>query len=194
MRRTTRACLGLFVAWAVHDAEELLTMSRTSRDVLSRVPDWAPIPAELRANGVSQAHANLGIAIMGGVMATAAAAGVRTGGRSAWFRGALLAFGAHGFTHLAASVAARGYTTGVVTAPTIVIPYWLWARRVLRQHDVPEHDPKSTAIAIAAAPLMFAIHALTHVILGRREELLMGVDVGMRVGEVTWSREDLHTR
>ena len=81
-----------------------------------------------------------------------------------------------------------------VTAPTIVIPYWLWARRVLRQHDVPEHDPKSTAIAIAAAPLMFAIRALTHVILGRREELLMGVDVGMRVGEVTWSREDLHTR
>ncbi len=28
----------------------------------------------------------------------------------------------------------------------------------------------------------------------RREELLMDVGLGMQVGEVTWSREDLHSR
>lgn len=172
MNGIDRVCLALFGAWALHDAEELLTMSRTSQRVLARLPRWAPIPADLRANGVSQAHVNLSIAIMGVVVASAACAGARSGGRSPWFRGALLAFGVHGFTHLAASAAARGYTTGVVTAPTIAIPYWLWARRALHQHDVREHDAKSTMVAIAALPVLFATHALTRSILGRETSRL----------------------
>src|SRR5699024_9844314 len=61
-------------------------------------------------------------------MALASIEGVRTRGKSRWFRGALLAFGVHGFTHLANSVAAQGYTTGVATALVIVISYWLLAR------------------------------------------------------------------
>ena len=39
------ACLGLFAAWAVHNAEEPLTMSRTSAAWLARVPGWVPLPA-----------------------------------------------------------------------------------------------------------------------------------------------------
>ncbi|WP_336631161.1 MULTISPECIES: HXXEE domain-containing protein [unclassified Microbacterium] len=168
MRILTRACLGLFVAWAVHDAEELVTMSHTSRAVLSRLPRRVPVPADLRASGVSQTHVNLAIAIMGAIMAAVAAAGAATGGRSPWFRGALWAFGAHGFTHLAASVVRCAYTPGVVTAPVVVIPFWLWARRVLRDHGRLEQDAGSIVVAISAAPAMFAVHALTRAVLGSR--------------------------
>lgn len=168
MNDLTRASLGLFAAFAVHDAEELVTMAPTSRRVLSRVPKWVPIPDELRTRGVSQTHVNVRIGIMAALVATATVAGVRTQGRSAWFRGGLLAFGAHGFTHLASAVVWREYTTGVATSPTIVIPFWLWARRVLRRNGIREHDAKSTAVAVSVFPLILATHAVTRLILGQK--------------------------
>ena len=168
MNDLTRVSVGLFVAFAVHDAEELVTMAPTSRRVLSRTPTWVPIPDDLRTRGVSQSHVNVGIGIMAALVAGTAVAGVRTQGRSAWFRGGLLAFGAHGLTHLASAVASREYTTGVATSPTIVIPFWLWARRVLRRNGIREHDAKSTAVAISVFPLLLAVHVVTRLILGQR--------------------------
>lgn len=143
-------------------------MAPTSRRALARVPEWVPVPDDLRTRGVSQTHVNVGIGIMSALVATAAVAGVRTQGRSAWFRGGLLAFGAHGFTHLATSIAAREYTTGVATSPTIVIPFWLWARGALRRNGVREHDAMSTAVAISVLPLTLGVHVLARLILGRK--------------------------
>ncbi len=168
MKDITRVSLGLFAAFAVHDGEELLTMAPTSQELLARMPAWAPIPKELRERGISQTHVNVGIGVMAALVATASAAGIRTQGRSAWFRGGVLAFGLHGFTHLVSAIVARGYTTGVATAPTIVIPYWLWARSVLKRNGVSQHDAKSTAIAVSVFPLLIVVHALTRLALGRK--------------------------
>ncbi len=103
---------------------------------------------------------------MGAVVAASAASGVSSGGRSTLFRGGLLAFGLHGFTHMASCLVAGRYTTGVVTSPLVVIPYWLWARRVLKRHGIRPEDPKAVVTALAVFPALAGIHALVRKILG----------------------------
>lgn len=164
--RIRRACVGLFAAWALHDAEEYLTMAPTSREVFSGLPEQLPIPEEFRERGISQVHVNLAMSAMGAVVAASAASGVRSGGRSTLFRGGLLAFGLHGFTHIASCLVAGRYTTGVVTSPLVVIPYWLWARRVLKQHGIRPEDPKAVVTTLAVFPALAGIHALVRKILG----------------------------
>lgn len=163
-----RACVGLLVAWTVHDLEELATMPRESRRVMGRLPRWVPLPEGFRDRGLSQREVALAIASVGAVMAGASLAGLRTRGRSPLFRGAVLAFGLHGVGHLAASIGTRGYTTGVATAPLVVLPYWLHARRVLGRHGLPEGDGPAVAVALAGVPLTVAAHLLSCSVLGSR--------------------------
>jgi hypothetical protein len=165
MERTTKVALGLFATWAVSDLEELWTMSRNSKQVLPKLPGALPIPARLRRNGISQRHVAAGIATMGLVMGAATAAGVRSRGRSPIFRGVLLGFGLHGFGHLGMAAAARQYVTGTATAPTMVIPYWLWARRELAKEGIREIDAPTVAVAAAGVPLAMGIHALMYKLL-----------------------------
>ena len=75
------------------------------------------------------------------------------------FRGALLGFGVHGFTHIAMALAARRYVTGVATAPTVVIPFWLWARRELARAGVRDDDRAAVLAALAFLPLVPGAHA-----------------------------------
>jgi Protein of unknown function with HXXEE motif len=168
MRTTTKLSLGLFAAWALHDLEELATTRATSREILARVPSAVPLPAEWRRDGFSQRHVTVAIGVMGAVMATAAGLGVRSGGRSAYFRGTLLGFGLHGVGHIASSVALGRYTSGVATAPTVVIPYWLWARRRLAAEGIRDDDRPATVVALSGVPTLLVVHALVHVLLRRR--------------------------
>ena len=55
----------------------------------------------------------------------------------------------------------RGYTTGLVTSPTVVIPFWLWARRRLATSGVPV-DRSAAASVVVLPPLLPGVHALTH--------------------------------
>jgi Protein of unknown function with HXXEE motif len=168
MQRTTTVSLGLFAAWACHDLEELFTMRETSRVVAARMPDWVPIPDDVRRDGLSQQHVNLGISLMGAYLAGVSAVGVRSRGRSRLFRSALLAFALHGFGHIAASAALRRYTTGVATSPTIVIPYWLWARRALAREGL--SDREGTARRASATLLLLpVVHVATRLLLKARE-------------------------
>lgn len=114
---------GLVAAWAVHDAEEVLTMSEFSRRS-------GLLPA------MSQAHVSTAVGLMGALMATASAAGARSGGRSRLYQTALLGFGAHAVTHVGSTLVLRRYTPGVVTAPLVVAPFGLWAAARLRAHGV----------------------------------------------------------
>lgn len=168
MKSITVVSAGLFAAWAVHDTEELGTMAAGSRRVFGRVPRALPLPESLQSRGLSQPHVNLSVGLMAIPVAAAAIRGVRTQGRSRWFRGALLAFGIHGFTHLGNSAVMRSYTTGAATAPVIVIPYWLLARSVLRRHGLDTVDRTTTAAAIAVFPLTIGVHLVSAAILGER--------------------------
>ncbi|BDD81804.1 hypothetical protein TPB0596_15670 [Tsukamurella pulmonis] len=115
------ATAGLFAAWAIHDAEEWFTIG-----------PWA------RAHGlpVSDGWARRAIGVMGAMVGAAALDGVRTGGRSAWYQSALLAYGLHGFSHLAIAARFQGYAPGVATTPVAVLPFWLWASARLTRAGV----------------------------------------------------------
>jgi Protein of unknown function with HXXEE motif len=172
-KRTTTVSLGLFAAWACHDLEELLTMRETSRVVAARMPDWVPIPDDVRRDGFSQPHVNLSISLVGAYLAGVSAVGIRSRGRSRLFRSALLGFGLHGFGHIGATVALRQYTTGVATSPTIVIPYWLWARRALAREGVSNRD--GTAPWAAATFLLLpVVHVATRLLLNAVEAAGLG--------------------
>jgi hypothetical protein len=173
MQRTTTISLGLFAAWAFHDLEELFTMRETSQAVAARMPDWVPIPDDVRQDGLSQQHMNLAVSLMGAYFAAVSAVGVRSQGRSRLFRGVLLAFGLHGFGHIGLTAALRRYTSGVATSPTIVIPYWLWARRALAREGLSDRDGMAR-LAAASILLIPTVHVLTRLLLGRRRPAAMG--------------------
>ena len=168
MERTTTTGLGLFAAWACHDLEELFTMRETSRAVAARMPDWVPIPDDVRQDGLSQQHVNLGISLMGAYIAGVSAVGVRSRGRSRLFRGVLLAFGLHGFGHIGVTAALRQYSSGVATSPTIVIPYWLWARRALAREGLSDRDG-TVRWAAGTLLLLAVVHVATRLLLNALE-------------------------
>lgn len=118
--------------------------------------------------GISQAQVNLAVGLMAPVVAAASWAGVRSEGRSVFFRGAVLAFGVHGISHLGGAVMARGYTTGLLTAPTVVIPYWRIARKVLRRKGLRDDDSRATLVAVTGLPLLGLVHLVVWRILGER--------------------------
>ena len=107
MRKTSVISAGLLAAWVLHDTEEYFTAVAGSREVARRIPRWVPIPADIRENGFSQKHFNTGLAVMAAFIGSAAASGVRSGGRSWFFQTTLQGFGWHGFGHIAASVLSR---------------------------------------------------------------------------------------
>ncbi|MEV8453562.1 HXXEE domain-containing protein [Streptomyces sp. NPDC052095] len=154
---------GLLAAWAVHDLEELATMARWARAARPVLRERFPRLPEtvLERMEVSQREAGVAIGLMGGLVAAAAADGARTGGRSRFFRAALVGFGAHGGVHLAQSVVYRGYTPGVVTAPVVVVPYTVWALRRLRAAGVGSGGARTGAAALVLLPAALGgVHAL----------------------------------
>jgi hypothetical protein len=135
---------GLFAAWLVNDLEEWFTMSPWSRANVTRIE-------------VSPGHTRAAISLMGVIMLAASARGVKTGGKSPFFQSALVGFGMHGVGHLALSVAHRGYTPGVATAPAVVIPFSLWAWRELRRAGVRGDDLSAWVGAAVLVPASLAV-------------------------------------
>ncbi len=159
MTGAAKIALGLFAAWAVHDAEEWATMAPGSAELLGRLPAWVPLPDDLRTEGVTQAQIDVALAIMAGLVAGASVAGAHTDGRSPLFQWTLDTFGLHGIGHLAGTLLARRYTTGSVTSALVVIPYWLWARRALANEGVPLPSVRPLT-ALPVAPLIAAAQAI----------------------------------
>ena len=161
MNKIDLAAGGLALCYLVHDGEELLTYRESSRWALGRLPERVALPAELREHGWSQRHVNIGVGLMGLNWVGAALAGLRSGGRSAWFQNALAAWTLHGFGHLGLCLLRRGYVCGAVTAP-LVIGHGVWALRVLREEGVPRRV--SAAGMAATLPVLVAAHAGAEVI------------------------------
>ena len=161
MNKIDLAAGGLALCYLVHDGEELLTYRESSRWALGRLPEWVALPAELREHGWSQRYVNIGIGLMGLSWVGAALAGLRSGGRSAWFQNALATWTLHGFGHLGLCLLRRGYVSGAATAP-LVIGHGVWALRVLREEGVPRRV--SAAGMAATLPVLVAAHAGAEVV------------------------------
>ncbi|MER7079561.1 Protein of unknown function with HXXEE motif-containing protein [Saccharopolyspora kobensis] len=150
--------LGLFLAWLANDAEEWFTMAPWTQANPDRTPPWMREP-------MSQEHARTAISLMGLVVLAASVRGARTGGRSPFFQSALFGFGAHGVGHLAATALHGGYTPGVATAPTVVIPYSLWAWRELGRAGVRRDDSRSWLSGVLMIPVsLAAVHGAARLI------------------------------
>ncbi len=68
------------------------------------------------------------------------------------------------------ALATRSYVTGSLTSPTVVIPYWIWARRTLAAEGVPAARGSAWGV-LALVPLLPAVlvlAVLAYVITGRR--------------------------
>ncbi|WP_137993076.1 HXXEE domain-containing protein [Streptomyces vilmorinianum] len=163
---------GLFAAWALHDAEELALGPRWLREHLpelrERFPD-VPEAVWTVMEGVDEREFAVAVAAMGAVVASAAVAGQRSGGRSGFYQAALTGFGLHGLVHLAQAAAVRGYTPGSVTSPLIVVPFTLWARGRLRRAGVLRPTRARdlvTGLAVAAGATV-ATHAIARKVTGR---------------------------
>ena len=161
MNKIDLAAGGLALCYLVHDGEELLTYRESFRRALGRLPEGVALPAGLREHGWSQRHINIAVGLMGLNWVGAALAGLRSGGRSAWFQNALAAWTLHGFGHLGLCLLRRGYVCGAVTAP-LVIGHGVWALRVLREEGVPRRV--SAAGMAAALPVLVAAHVGAEVI------------------------------
>lgn len=161
MNKIDLAAGGLALCYLIHDGEELLTYRESSRWALGRLPERVALPAGLREHGWSQRHINIGVGLMGLNWAGAALAGLRSGGRSAWFQNALATWTLHGFGHLGLCLLRRGYVSGAATAP-LVIGHGVWALRVLREEGVPRRV--SAAGMAATLPVLVAAHAGAEVI------------------------------
>ena len=161
MNKIDLAAGGLALCYLVHDGEELLTYRESSRWALGRLPERVALPAELREHGWSQRHVNIGVGLMGLNWVGAALAGLRSGGRSAWFQNALATWTLHGFGHLGLCLLRRDYVSGAATAP-LVIGHGVWALRVLREEGVPRRV--SAAGMAATLPVLVAAHAGAEVV------------------------------
>lgn len=129
----------LMLSFAANDGEELLTLA-------------GPTPF----GEVSQRHVEVGVAVIGALVAAATLDGIRTRGRGWFYQDVQRVFGLHGYVHLASAVLARGYVSGVVTSPTVVLPVWWWARRRLLGAGVPERSDLRRALPLAASAMALA--------------------------------------
>jgi hypothetical protein len=150
---------GLLAAWAVHDTEELVTMPGWADRARPRLERTLPaVPARVRDGlAVSRPHATVAIGLVGAVIAAASARGARTDGADPLFQATLTAFGWHAVPHVASAVVTRGYTPGVLTVPTVVAPFALWARSRLRRAEVPV-APTRPAAALLGPLVVVGAH------------------------------------
>jgi hypothetical protein len=173
---------GLLAAWMVHDAEELATMARWTREARPRLERLCPGIPWHRLE-MSQRQANAAIGLMGGLVAGASAAGAVSGGRSPLFQATLAGFGLHGIAHLAQSAATRGYTPGVVTAPLVVIPFSAWAWLRLRNAGALVPGNRSALWGLAAFPLVIGgVQALAYALPRPRRQAAAAAERRIRRG------------
>ncbi|MEU8527660.1 MULTISPECIES: HXXEE domain-containing protein [Streptomyces] len=164
---------GLFAAWAVHDAEEMAFGPRWVREnvpaLRKRFPE-APEAVWRAMERVDEREFRAAVAAMAVIVGSAAVAGARSGGRSAFYQGALNGFGLHGLVHLAQAAAVRGYTPGSATSPFVVVPFTLWARGRLRRAGVlrpTRARDVATGLALAAGATVVS-HAIARKLTGPR--------------------------
>lgn len=165
--------LGLFAAWALHDAEETAMMpywTRTRVPELRKSAPWVPEAVWTRLEATDGRQFAAAVGVMAVLVGAAAAEGHRTGGRSATYQAALGAFGAHGVLHLAQAAATRSLTPGALTSPLVVLPFAVRARAILREQGVlrPARPRDVAASAVGALGALAVSHGVARLLVRRR--------------------------
>lgn len=137
----------LFAGWLLHDIEEAFAFPSTTAMLAQRTG--------IRSLAMNHRQSVVSIGLVGMLVGVSCWRGARTGGESRLFRAVTAGLEGHVFTHVAASVATRGYTAGVVTAPTIMLPAARFARGGV---------PASTRSTVEGAVLLVGAAACAHVI------------------------------
>ncbi|NLE78596.1 MAG: HXXEE domain-containing protein [Rhodococcus sp.] len=161
MRRRL-AIWGLLGTWALHDLEEWFTVAPFVYDRMRRAGVTPPAMRTL------EVHERTAIVVMALVVGAATWRGHRTNGESPFFRSAVAGYGLHGFSHLAASVAVGGYSPGVVTAPTLVIPYAAAAWREFGRGETPRHTGRAVRWAPVTVGAALGVSHLVGYLVARR--------------------------
>jgi hypothetical protein len=157
-----RAALSLFVAWLIHDMEEVFTFPATSRLLARRFSTTTLV--------VTPAQSALAITLMGVLVAVACHRGIRTNGDSRLFRAVTAGLEAHVATHILASVVQKHYTAGLVTAPLAMLPGARVVRSALRRHGRPQElgdTVRGAGLLVGAALLS---HLVAQVLVPRRRD------------------------
>lgn len=144
-------------AWLLHDLEELVAFPATTSALARRLgAPW------LRVTGARSVFA---VALMGVLVGAACLDGARR--ESALYRAVLAGLEAHVATHLLASLVLRSYTAGVVTAPLVMWPGAVLARRrlVAQGDTVTGRDVVRGVVLLA--PAAAVCHGLARIVLRR---------------------------
>lgn len=154
------------LAFAVHDLEEVLAASWWSRTGPRLLGERTRLPARRVRTLTATTSPQMAVAtsVVGVGVAAVALSGLR--GRERPIRAAVTVFTAHGLGHLATTALLRSYTPGAVTAATVVIPWGVWASRVLGR-DVGTPSPHPVRDRALSGLGTIALAVAGHV-LGRR--------------------------
>jgi hypothetical protein len=167
-RALRRAVVVTFpLAFAAHDLEEVLAAARWSENAAARLTRRHPRLGRALAVVLPISTEEMAIAVgvvAAGVGCVTAASLRHLEGDLRLFQAALAAFSAHSLGHLGASVVFRGYTPGIATVPTVIVPYSLWARRRLRRAGTFTTRTEWFRAARAGAGLAVAAALLGHVL------------------------------
>ncbi|MHA7280279.1 HXXEE domain-containing protein [Arthrobacter sp. MDT2-2] len=162
LRNRTWRCgpAGLFLAWALHDLEEAATFPASCNYLAHRTGIHA-----LRMDS-RQSWAAEGL--MGLLVRFACIRGAQTAGSSRLYRAVVAGLGAHVGTHLGATVLARRYTAGVVTALPVMLAGVIAAGRELSRDGMPLGARDEAFGAVVLVPAAFICHLIVRVAMKRR--------------------------
>lgn len=149
----------LFLAWALHDLEEAATFPASSNYLADRTGIHA-----LRMDS-RQSWAAIGL--MGVLVGFACIRGAQTAGSSRLYRAVVAGLGAHIGTHLGATVLARRYTAGVVTALPVMLPGVIAAGRELSRGGMPLGARDRALGAVVLVPAAFVCQLIVRVAMKR---------------------------
>lgn len=119
------------LAFLLHDLEEMITMETVVRETRESMPPFLRDLAEIKTPQLV-----LGVAIEFVLITLSSFLASRSERKMHLFTLLLAAFYVHAFGHLAQTVLQRRYTSGVITAFLVVLPFSRYAYRRLSQASI----------------------------------------------------------
>ncbi|MFC7848656.1 HXXEE domain-containing protein [Arthrobacter sp. NPDC057388] len=149
----------LFLAWALHDLEEAATFPASCNYLADRTG--------IQALRMDSRQSWTAVGLMGVLVGFACIRGAQTAGSSRLYRAVVAGLGAHVGMHVCATVLARRYTAGVVTAVPIMLPAVIAAGRELTRGGMPLRARDRALGAVVLVPAAFVCHLIVRVAMRR---------------------------